>query len=159
MSRKRSQKKISEYGKQLQEKQKLKREYGLREKQFANIYKKASTKKESTGLILLQSLELRLDNVLYRSGFFKTRKQARQAVTHGHIIVNDKKATLPSLQLKIDDGFKLKNTSISQSGDQEVSGWLKINNKLMSGKVERLPERDEISQEIDEQLVIEYYSR
>lgn len=159
MSRRRNTKKISEYGKQLAEKQKLRSEYGLREKQFFNTYKKASLSGEVTGLELLQNLEMRLDNVLYRSGLFKSRKQARQGVTHGHVEVNDKKSNLPSAKLKPKDTFKIKKESISQTGEQEVAKWLKVNNKLMSGIVERLPERDEISQEIDEQLVIEYYSR
>lgn len=159
MSRKRTNRKISEYGKQLAEKQKLRNEYGLREKQFANYYVKASTSGEITGLELLRNLEMRLDNILYRAGFFKSRKQARQAVTHGHILVNDKKVSLPSFQLNLKQKFSLADVKYASAGEQETANWLKVDLKKFSGLVERMPERDEISQDIDEQLVVEYYSR
>jgi len=159
MSRKRAMRKISEYGKQLAEKQKCKAEYGVREKQFSNYYKKASASVGITGEELLKGLELRLDNVLYRSGLYHSRKQARQAIVHGHICVDDKLVNIPSYQIGIHQEFKIKDPKNARLGEQEVAKWLKVDQKKCSGKVERLPEREESSQEIDEQLVVEFYSR
>lgn len=159
MARKRGVRRISEYGRQLQEKQKVKREYGVREKQFRFYYEKASKNEVPTGTALLVRLELRLDNVLYRSGIFKSRAQARQAITHGHIQLNGVKVDIPSYQMKIGDKFKLVKEDLFSEGEQEVASWLKINQKKLEGELTRLPEREEISQDFNEQLIVEFYSR
>lgn len=159
MARRKNQRRISEYGKQLQEKQKVKQEYALRERPFRNYYQNAAGKQDPTGIVLLINLEMRLDNVLYRSGFFKTRLQARQAITHGHIQVNDKKLNIPSYSVKIGDSFKIKKAEISSLGEQEIAKWIEVDQKKLTGKIKRQPERDEISQDFNEQLIVEFYSR
>lgn len=155
---------ISEYGIQLREKQKAKRLYGLMERQFANYYKKASKIKAATGLSLLELLETRLDNVVYRLGFSKSRAEARQLVSHGHIKVDGKRSTIPSLTVEEGQTIALSdklldNTQVKKSleDSQQLPEWL--DRKATVGKVLRKPQRDEMEQSVDEQLIVEYYSR
>lgn len=160
----RSRRRISEYGIQLREKQKAKRLFGILEKQFVNYFKKASKEKGATGLSLLELLETRLDNVVYRLGFSKSRAGARQLVSHGHIKVDERKVTIPSYNVSEDQtialGSKLlDNTQVKKSleDNQTLPGWL--DRKATIGKVLRIPQRDEMEQSIDEQLIVEFYSR
>ncbi|MDD2822738.1 MAG: 30S ribosomal protein S4 [Candidatus Daviesbacteria bacterium] len=156
--------KQSEYGIQLREKQKAKRMYGLLEKQFANYFTKASRSKGNTGEKLLSLLETRLDNVIYRLGFSTSRAGARQTVSHGHVMVDNKKVNIPSFQVKLGStvailGKMSDNTQVrkSLSSNDTLPEWLE--RKATVGKVLRLPKRDEMEQGINEQLIVEYYSR
>lgn len=147
---------VSEYGLELREKQKAKRFYGILERQFKLYFQKATKVKGATGLALIRLLETRLDNVVYRLGFAKSRAQARQLVSHGHIMVDDKKVNIPSYQIKVEQTIAL----LPKLGDNTpttLPGWLE--RKATLGKVLRLPEREEMEQAIDEQLIVEYYSR
>lgn len=155
---------ISEYGVQLREKQKAKRLYGILEKQFKGYVVKASKVKGATGLSLLQFLETRLDNTVYRLGFTKSRAQARQMVSHGHIKVMDKKVNIPSYQVNLGQTIAisdklLDNTQVKKSLDEATTlpEWLE--RKATIGKVLRMPNREEMEQSIDEQLIVEFYSR
>lgn len=155
---------ISEYGLQLREKQKAKRIFGLLEKQFKRYVDEASKVKGATGLALLQTLETRLDNVVYRLGFAKSRNGARQLVSHGHIKVNEQKVTIPSFRVReqqtIAISDKLRdNTQVKKSLEEAeaLPEWLE--RKATIGKVLRIPQREEMEQAIDEQLIVEYYSR
>ena len=155
---------VTEYGSQLREKQKAKRMFGLSEKQFRKTYEEAARIKGATGLKMLQLLETRLDNVVYRLGFAASRSQARQLVGHGHVVVNDKKLNIPSAQMKPNSVVAISpkivdNTQIKKNLDEnpEVPVWLE--RKGLSGKVLRLPERDEMEKGISEQLIVEFYSR
>ena len=152
----------SNYAIQFREKQKVKRIYGLMEKQFKKIYQDASKATGNTGTRMLQLLELRLDNVVYKLKFARTRNQARQFVTHGHVLVNGEKLSIPSHILKVGDEISLnpkfqKEEFIkimqSELKNVKVPEWLK------NGKVQSLPNRDMIDQGIEEQLIIEFYSR
>lgn len=157
----------SEFGNQLREKQRVRRIYGLLEKQFHNYYKKASRIPGNTGEVLLQMLERRLDNVVFRLGLTTSRTQARQIVRHGHVTVNKKRVDIPSFQVKSGDVVSLKERSKgldtvkasleARSGDQ-VS-WLSLNNAEVTGTVTRLPLREDIPMEIQEQLIVELYSK
>ena len=159
-------KKVSEYGLQLREKQKVRRAYGLLERQFANTYEKAERSKQQTGFALLQMLELRLDNVVYRMGIGSSRAEARQIVTHGHITVNGKKLNIPSAQVKVGDVIAIKE---SRQGLEMFKAlkeikivmpkWLEFNAETLTGKILALPERDDIDLNIKENLIVEYYSR
>ncbi len=158
--------KLAVYGQQLREKQKVKRIYGLRERQFKNLFLKAVKNPEATGTKLLQLLESRLDNVVYRLGFALSRSAARQLVKHGHILVNDRKVTIPSYQVKEGDKIRLKKEIIENSDVQkalEVSqkrglpAW--VERKKAVGVFKRLPEREELDADIKEQLIVEFYSR
>lgn len=147
---------VSEYGLELREKQKAKRFYGILERQFKLYFQKATKVKGATGLALIRLLETRLDNVVYRLGFAKSRAQARQLVSHGHIMVDGKKVNIPSYQIKVEQTIAL----LPKLGDNTpttLPGWLE--RKATLGKVLRLPEREEMEQAIDEQLIVEYYSR
>lgn len=155
---------VSEYGIQLREKQKMKRIYGLLEKQFKRYFDEASKVKGATGLSLLQTLETRLDNVVYRFGFAKSRSFARQLVSHGHIRVDDKKITIPSFRVKVGQTIAISeklsdNTQIKKSLEEveTLPEWLE--RQATVGKVLRMPQREEMEQAIDEQLIVEYYSR
>jgi len=155
---------ISEYGVQLREKQKAKRIFGLLEKQFKRYFEQASKVKGATGLALLQVLETRLDNVVYRLGFAKSRDGARQLVSHGHIKVDDKKVAIPSYQVGINQTIAISdklrdNTQIKKSLEESetLPEWL--DRKATIGKVLRIPNRDEMEQSVDEQLIVEFYSR
>jgi small subunit ribosomal protein S4 len=159
---------LSDYGVQLREKQKLRRMYGVLERQFRNYYKKASRIKGSTGEILLRMLESRLDNVVYRMGFAATRAEARQLVSHSGIMVNDKIVNIPSYQLKAGDKVSVRERAKSQTRIQaalNIAGqvgfpdWVEVDDKAMSGTLKNLPERDEILPDINENLVVELYSK
>lgn len=160
--------KVSEYGLQLIEKQKLKNGYGLLEKQFRRTFEKASQKKGITGDNLLQLLETRLDNAVFRAGFGTTRMQARQLVNHGHLQVNGRRVDIPSYQLKVGDVISVKNAersknlvakNIESSPRFHQSNWVAIEQDQQSFRVQRLPQRDDIRTEVNEQLIIELYSK
>jgi len=159
-------KKISEYGIQLREKQKVRKAYGMLEKQFRNYYEKAAAGKESTGFALLKMLELRLDNVVYRVGLGVSRAEARQIVNHGHITVNGKKVNIPSYQVKAGDVIAVKESKQALEMFASLKGlkvntpkWLEFDTNSLTGKVLALPEREDIDLNIQEHLIVEYYSR
>lgn len=159
---------ISNYGLQLQEKQKIKYMYGLLEKQFRNNFKKADKMKGETGTIMLQLLERRLDNVIYRLGFAPTRPSARQLVNHGHFYVNGKSVNIPSYSVKPGDSISVREKSkkldiILESmkrikGDIELP-WLQLDKAKMQGIFLEIPERDQMNLTFDERLVVELYSK
>ena len=159
--------KVSEYGAQLKEKQKVKFIYGVLEKQFHKYYLKASHMKGITGDNMLQLLELRLDNVVYRLGLGKTRRMARQVVTHGHILVNGRKVDIPSYTVKAGDVITIRQQSaqlemfkVLREGTSVVTPkWLTFDAPTLTGKVEALPQRDDIDFELQENLIVEFYSR
>tara|TARA_B100000530_G_C15905659_1_gene467228 strand:- start:335 stop:958 length:624 start_codon:yes stop_codon:yes gene_type:complete len=159
---------ISDYGVQLREKQKVRRIYGVMEKQFKAYYKQAARKKGVTGDNLLQMLESRLDNVVYRMGFASTRAEARQLVSHKAILVNDKKVNIPSYQLNPGDNVALTNKAQSQSRVQqsleiaknrEECDWVDVNEGVFSGVYKAAPERSSLDTDINENLIIELYSK
>lgn len=156
------------YGLQLREKQKVKRTYGVLERQFRNYFKKAERIKGITGENLLSLLERRLDNVVYRMGFASSRNQARQLVNHGHMIVNKRKVTIPSFLVKVGDVISVKEKSrkneaiqVSLEGatGRGIPAWLDLEADKFSGKVLALPARQDISLPIQEQLIVELYSK
>ena len=152
--------KRSEYGLQLMEKQKAKSEYCLRERQFHLAFQKAARAKEATGEAMLKILETRLDNVVYRAGWAKSRMQARQIVNHGHINVNGKLVDIPSFQVKVKDVVEANNTDLIKTTEVEkaqVPNWLKV--KGVKADIASIPTREEIATSVDEQLVVEFYSR
>lgn len=160
--------KLSDYGIQLREKQKVKRIYGVMEKQFRNYYAKASRSKGVTGAMILQFLERRLDNVVYRMGFMNSRRQARQSVGHGHVTVNGKSVNIPSYQVALGDVIVWKGSDAMQSRSKEVyeqskdldtAKWLDVDIQAFKATVKRLPERADISMPIQEQLIVELYSK
>ncbi|MDP3974213.1 MAG: 30S ribosomal protein S4 [Candidatus Daviesbacteria bacterium] len=160
----RRRKRVSEYGLQLREKQKAKRFYGILERQFRKYFERASKVKGATGLMLLELLERRLDNVVFRLGLAKSRAQARQLVTHGHISIDNKKINIPSYTTDIGQTIALSpqlrdNTLVKKEIEEQstLPGWLE--REATFGKVLRRPERDEMEQAIEEQLIVEYYSR
>ena len=158
--------KISEYGIQLRAKQKVKRMYSVLERQFRKYYDWASRQKASTGDALLLILETRLDNVVYRLNLAKTRPQARQLVSHGHVSVNSQKVTIPSHNVKIGDIIALSEKAtnlnftkklLEETKDSKLPAWLV--RKATVGKILSLPKREDITEEINERLIVEYYSR
>jgi len=157
--------KLSDYGVQLKEKQKIKAIYGVLEKQLRHLYEEASKNPTATGAALLGLLERRLDNVVYRLGYAPTRAAARQLVSHGHVIINKRKMSIPSYKVLVNDVviLKPKTTSIPVVADllkedpSQLPAWLE--RKGPAGKVLRLPQRDDIKETIQEQLVVEAYSR
>ena len=161
--------KTSQYSLQLREKQKVKRLYGLLEKQFSNLMKEATRREGQSGAILLQFLEQRADNAVYRAGFAPSRRAARQLVTHGHFMLNDKRVDIPSIRLKAGDKLTLRAHSTSNSyfkqlddispAPSETPGWLKVDRKKVSVEVTGLPVRADAEPDINEQLIVEYYSR
>ena len=159
--------KVSEYGIQLKEKQKVKFIYGVLEKQFHKYYLKAAHMKGITGDNMLQLLELRLDNVVYRLGLGKTRRMARQVVTHGHILVNGRKVDIPSYTVKAGDVITVRQQSsqlemfkVLREGTSVVTPkWLTFDAPTLTGKVEALPQRDDIDFELQENLIVEFSSR
>ena len=160
--------KLSNYGLQLRENQKAKRIYGIREKQFKNYYLKATQAKGVTGTVLLQFLETRLDNVIYQLGFAITRAQARQIVGHGLVRVNGRKVNIPSAPVKVGDeiGFSAKDATVKYlkknlelNNGWAVPSWLQADNDAFKGKVIRIPAREDISIPVNEQLIIELYSK
>ena len=165
---KRNQKEVrrkkSEYGLQLEEKQKVRFIYGVMEKQFHKYYVMATKKDGITGEMLLQILESRLDNVIYRLGFAKTRAQARQMVNHGHILLNGKKVDIPSYLVKVGDVITVKENSgikklIAANGDVVVPGWLEADKDNFTGKVINLAAKSDIDYAVKENLIVEYYSK
>jgi small subunit ribosomal protein S4 len=160
--------KTSEYGLQLREKQKAKRTYGVLEKQFRNYFKKADRQKGITGENLLILLERRLDNVVYRMGLGSSRKEARQLVSHDHFTINGKKANIPSMLVAVGDTIQVKPNSADSSKFQELKAngayktppeWLEVDIENLTGRVLALPTRDNIDLSINEQLIVELYSR
>ena len=160
--------KTTDFGTQLREKQKARRMYGVMERQFRRYFKDAERRKGVTGANLLQILESRLDNIVYRLGFAGSRAQARQLVTHGHFAVNDKKTDIPSYLVKPGDEIavrgKSKQNAYFESVAQEmehrfVQEWLSVDISTLSGRVLALPSREEIEAHLNEQVITEYYSR
>ena len=159
--------KVSEYGAQLKEKQKVRFIYGVLEKQFRHYFEKASNMKGVTGENMLQLLELRLDNVVYRLGLAKTRRMARQVVGHGHIRVNGKKVDIPSYQVKAGDVITLRQRSMESEMFKSLREgtsvllpkWLTFDAQNLTGTVAALPARDDIDYEVQENMIVEFYSR
>jgi small subunit ribosomal protein S4 len=160
--------KMSDYGVQLREKQKARRVYGVLERQFRRYFENAIHTPGLTGEVLLQMLELRLDNVLYRLGFADSRAQARQLVAHGHVFVNGRKLDVPSALLNEGDVVTVRPQSLStdyfklladMSNPRAVPGWLAADVRVLTGRVVQKPVRAEIDTNVNEQLIVEYYSR
>jgi small subunit ribosomal protein S4 len=160
--------KVSDYSAGLLEKQKLRLMYGLTEKQFRNLFLKAKRMKGITGENFLSFLETRLDNVVYRLGFAKTRKSARQFVNHGHILINGRKVDIASYQVSVGDDITVREkTSSRQVATRNLDGsqyhnsppWLEVKTDSLQGIIARLPQSEELEQSINIQLVVEYYSR
>ncbi len=159
---------LSDYGVQLREKQKVRRMYGVLEKQFSNYYKEAARLKGNTGENLLQLLETRLDNVVYRMGYASTRAEARQLVSHKAIVVNGVVVNIPSFTVKAEDLVSVREKSKTQArivaaldlADQrEKPLWVEVDNKKLEGTFKRVPDRADLSAEINEQLIVELYSK
>ncbi|WP_314793271.1 30S ribosomal protein S4 [Eggerthia catenaformis] len=158
--------KLTEYGLQLAEKQKVRHMYGLGEKQFHNTFDKANKMDGVTGSNFLFLLESRLDNLVYRMGFAVTRRQARQLVNHGHILLNGRKTDIASAQVKPGDTVSVREKSLqleiiktALEANTSTLGFVEVDTEKRSGKYLRLPERSELNQEINEQLIVEYYNR
>lgn len=160
--------KISDYGTQLREKQKLRRLYGLREGQFRLFFQRAAAAKGVTGERLLQMLEMRLDNIVYRLGFASSRRSARQFVRHGHIMVDGVKATIPSMILKAGATVAVKDDESSRqyasqfmenAESRGIAPWLSLDRKNCKGEILHVPSRDELALPINEQLIVELYSK
>lgn len=159
--------KASEYKKQLLEKQKMRLMYGLTEKQLRNLYLKAITKKEATGTVLMKMVESRLDNVIYRAGFAKTRAQARQMVNHGIWTLNGRRVTIASILVREGDMIEVRKklqasplfTAVKEEKDFEHARWLKSDQKALKTEVASLPEAEDLDKMIDTQLIVEYYSK
>jgi small subunit ribosomal protein S4 len=160
--------KLSEYGLQLREKQKVKRTYGLMESQFRSYFQKAARTQGVTGINLLVLLERRLDNVVYRMGFADSRAQARQLVRHGHMRVNGRKVNIPSFLIKQGDAVEPREKSrdldvirgnMEHIGQKQIPEWLHVDATAMRGVVQTLPSRDDITMPIQEQLIVELYSK
>ena len=160
--------KLSEYGTQLREKQKTKSYYGVGEKQFRRYFEMASNKKGVTGDNLLQILECRLDNVVYRLGFGASRAQARQLVNHGQFEVNGKKVNIPSYLVKAGDVVTVRESkkdngaikvNVEANSAKPIPAWLELNNETLSGKVVRLASREDVDIPVEEHLIVELYSK
>ena len=160
--------KLSNFGLQMREKQKVKRIYGMFERQFKNYFGKAVTTKGVTGTVLLQMLERRLDNVLYQLGFATSRKQGRQIVSHGLVCVNEHMVNIPSYQVKENDAITLRfkkkgkktiDENLKFTESRAVPAWLEIDREHYKAKIKRLPAREDIKFPVNEQLIIELYSR
>lgn len=163
-----SRKKFTDYGIQLREKQKVKRIYGMLERQFRLYYHRAASQKGNTGYNLLTQLERRLDNMVFRMGFANTRSEARQMVRHGHFQLNGKKADIPSMQLKIGDAISLRERSkkvqklaanLETAERRGWPAWIEVNREEMTGTVKAFPSREELTMPIQEQLIVELYSK
>ncbi|CAM4262459.1 MULTISPECIES: 30S ribosomal protein S4 [Pseudoalteromonas] len=159
---------LSDYGLQLREKQKVRRIYGILEKQFRNYYKEAARLKGNTGENLLQLLEQRLDNVVYRMGFASTRAEARQLVSHKAVMVNGRVVNIPSFVVTPEDVVVIREKSKKQARiiaalelaeQREKPTWIEVDGKKMEGSFKRLPERSDLSADINEQLIVELYSK
>ena len=159
-------KKITEYGLQLREKQKVKRAYGLQEKQFRGYYEKASTMRGKVGENMLSLLERRLDNVVYRMGIGASRAESRQIVNHGHITVNGKNVNIPSYLVNVDDVIAVKENKRDLAMFKDLKDvkvvmpkWLEFDNSKLTGKINALPQRDDIDLNVQDHLIIELYSK
>jgi small subunit ribosomal protein S4 len=161
-------KRESDYGRQLRAKQKARRVYGVMERQFRRYYGEALQRRGLTGLNLLQILETRLDNIVYRLGYAESRSQARLLVTHGHFNVNGRRTDIPSMLLSLSDEVSVREGSSKRTyfkelrsfaEDRTIADWISRDLKNLSGKVTRLPERIEIDGNLNEQLIVEYYSQ
>lgn len=157
---------FSEYGSQLREKQKVKRMYGVLEKQFREYYEEAERMKGVTGENMLSLIERRLDNVVYRMGIGASRSQCRQIVNHGHITVNGKRVNIPSYLVKVGDVIAIKENKQELDGFKALKGlkivmpkWLEFDTNTLTGKILALPKREDVDADIKEQLIIELYSR
>ena len=164
----RSSRKMSEYGLQLREKQKAKFIYGVLEKPFRNYFKKASKMPGQTGENLMILLERRLDNVVFRMGYARTRKEARQIVDHKHVLVNGKQVNIPSYLIKAGDVIEIKEGCKSSqrykdivevTGGRTVPSWLEADQENLKGEIKELPKREEIDVPVDEMLIVELYSK
>lgn len=162
--------KPSQYSLQLREKQKVKRLYGLLERQFRKLMREASRQRGEAGQVLLQFLERRMDNTVYRSGLAISRPAARQLVNHGHFLLNGKRVDIPSIRLKAGDVIQLRDHSkansyfkqiddLSPMNNDAIPSWLKVNRRKFEVTITGLPTRDEAEPDINEQLIVEYYSR
>ena len=161
--------KVSQYSLQLREKQKVKRLYGLLERQFSNLMKEASRRQGQAGQVLLQLLEQRADNTVYRAGLASSRRAARQLMTHGHFLLNDVRVDIPSIRLKPGDSLSVRPHSLmteyfkqlddTSPSPSEIPGWLKVDRKKLTISVTGVPSRDDAEPDINEQLIVEYYSR
>ena len=160
--------KKTDYGTQLREKQRLRRHYGLQEGQFKLFFQRALRRRGVTGEMLLQMLEMRLDNLVYRLGFSPSHRSARQMVLHSHVTVNGRRANVPSMVLKTGDRIEVKGRKISQdfvrrgveaAQSRELSPWLSLDKESMRGEVLRIPTRDDIAPFVNEQLIVELYSK
>ena len=159
---------LSDYSAQLREKQKLKRIYGLQERQFRGAFGRAERRTGVTGDHLLKLLECRLDNVVYRLGFATSRKQARQLINHGHILLNGKKTDVPAALIKVNDVVEIKErsrgllpiqTALEAVDSRGVAGWLELNRAAFKGTIRNLPTKNDIALPVNEQMVVELYSR
>lgn len=164
--------KVSDYGMQLREKQKVRRLYGVLESQFRGYYQKATRTKGVTGQALLQHLELRLDNVVYRLGFAASRAEARQLVRHGHVSIDGRKVNVPSYEVRVGEAVAIRdkskgkeklaakiNKTLEALGSRVVPEWLQVDEQALAGKVLSLPQREHITMPISEQLIVELYSK
>ena len=161
--------KLSQYAVQLREKQKVKRMYGILEKQFRRVVGEAERRQGVTGDILLQLLEQRLDNAVYRLNWAPSRQSARQLVTHGHVLLNDKRVDIPSILVKPGDVLTIRPKSAANAyfeqlkeqigGNQPTISWLSLDAKKLTAKITGTPVRQDVQEEITEQLIIEFYSR
>jgi small subunit ribosomal protein S4 len=160
--------KVGEFGLQLREKQKVRKTYGVLERQFRNYFNEAESHTGVTGEWLLRRLELRLDNVVYRMGFAASRPQARQMVAHGHFSVNGRPTNIPSYQLRLGDRVEVRETRRSRDPfktaketlrSHQAPEWLSVEPATLAGSVAQLPRRDQMPLDLNEQLVVEYYSR
>ena len=165
---KRANRKMSEYGLQLREKQKAKFIYGVLEKPFRNYYEKADRMPGMTGTNLMTMLEVRLDNVIFRLGFARTRKEARQIVDHKHVLVNGKQVNIPSYQVKAGDQIEIKEAKkgsqrykdiLEVTGGRLVPEWLDVDQEALKGTVKEAPARDAIDVPVNEMLIVELYSK
>ena len=165
---KRANRKMSEYGLQLREKQKAKFIYGVLEKPFRNYYAKAERMPGMTGPNLMIMLETRLDNVIFRMGFARTRKEARQIVDHKHVLVNGKQVNIPSYLIKVGDVIEIKEDCkgsqrykdiIEVTGGRTVPAWVEVDQDNLKGEIKELPKREEIDVPVDEMLIVELYSK
>jgi len=161
-------KRLSDYGVHLREKQKVRRIYGILERQFRKYFQMAAKKSGITGENLLQFLEIRLDNVIYKMGFAPSRKSARQIIRHGHVIVDGRKVNIPSFQVKpeneivIKEGSRMMNLiqeSIEASTEVDAIEWFQVDKDNFTGKILSIPTREQIQLDVDERLIVEYYSK
>lgn len=159
---------LSDYGQRLREKQKVKRYYGVRDKQFMNYFQKAERTKGATGAVLLSLLERRLDNVIYKLGMAASRPSARQTIVHGHIYINGRRCNIPSYQVSVGDKVSIKpsdksqkliRTRLEELGEPRLQNWLTLDMSQLIGEVVALPTRDDVMIPVEEQLIIEFCSR